>query len=302
MILDFSGMYESTELNQTLELRDGRKLGFAEFGDLNGKPIFHFHGHPGSRYEVLLHGDKPTKLGLHVIAAERPGIGLSDFQPRRKLLDWPDDIIELADHLGIEKFTVEGISGGGPYAAACAYKIPHRLECCAIVGGMGPINMRKKGMMRSNRIDFFIARRLPFIVKYMVKKTMKKLNDPDKAKDFMKRIFKTMAEPDRILVQDSKLLDIFTTEFREAFRSGPDGVTYEEKIYVKPWGFELSDISPDLQVYLWHGGLDVIVPISIGREMCDLIPNCKGYFYPEEAHLSFVYKHFEEIAKVILGQ
>ena len=295
-------MYENAKLNQTFELSDGRKLGFAEFGDLNGKPLFHFHGHPGSRYEVLLHGDKPTILGLHVIAPERPGVGLSDFQPRRKLLEWPDDIVELADHLGIDKFIVEGISGGGPYAAACAYKIPHRLESCAIIGGMGPIKMRKKEMMRSNRIGLFIARWFPFLVKSMVKKTMNKLSEPEKAKDFMKKIFETMAEPDKKLVEDSNLLDIFTREFQEAFRSGPGGVTYEEKIYAKSWGFKLSDISPDLQVYLWHGGLDVNVPISMGREMCKLIPKCKGHFYPEEVHISFVYKHFEEIAKIILGQ
>ncbi len=175
-------MYEDKKLNQTLELSDGRKLGFAEFGDLNGKPFFHFHGHPGSRYEILLYGDKPTKLGLHVIAVDRPGIGLSDFKPKRKLLDWPDDIVELADHLCIDKFVVEGISGGGPYAAACAYKIPQRLECCAIVAGMGPINMRKKEMMRSNRVGLFIARWFPFLVKAIVKKMMDKINDQRRVK------------------------------------------------------------------------------------------------------------------------
>ena len=60
--------------------------------------------------------------------------------------NWPDDIVELADHLGLDKFIVEGISGGGPYSAVCAYKIPHRLDCCAIVAGLGPVDMKKEGM------------------------------------------------------------------------------------------------------------------------------------------------------------
>ena len=152
-----------------------------------------------------------------------------------------------------------------------------------------------------SRVGFFIARWLPFLVKSQVKKTMAEFDNLDTAKSFIKRIFEKMADPDKILVQDSNLLDIFAMEFKEAFRSGPDGITYEEKIYAKSWGFKLSDISPNLQVYLWHGGLDVNIPISIGREMCNLIPNCKGHFYPAEAHISFVYKYFEEIARIITG-
>ena len=117
-------MVESNKEDQVLQLKDGRKLGYAEYGDLSGKPMFHFHGHPGSRLEGKLFGEKPKEHGVHVISVDRPGIGLSDFLPKRTLLDWPDDIIELADHLGLSKFVVEGMSGGGPYAVACAYKIP----------------------------------------------------------------------------------------------------------------------------------------------------------------------------------
>jgi len=101
-------MAEMDKENQILELKDGRNLGYAEAGDLNGIPIFHFHGHPGSRLEVKIFGQKPKEHGIHLILVERPGHGLSDFIPGRTLLDWPDDVIELADHLGLDKFIVEG--------------------------------------------------------------------------------------------------------------------------------------------------------------------------------------------------
>lgn len=65
-------------------------------------------------------------------------MGRSDFQPGRTLLDWPDDVADLADALGIDRFAVLGYSGGAPYAAACAYRLPHRLTACGIVGGGGP--------------------------------------------------------------------------------------------------------------------------------------------------------------------
>ena len=292
-------MSDNSKLHQILDLKDGRKLGFAEFGDLTGIPIFHFHGHPGSRLEILLQGDKPIKHGVHFIAVDRPGIGLSDFKPNRRLIDWPDDIVELADHLGLDKFIVEGASGGGPYSAVCAYKIPHRLNCCVIVAGLGPVDMKKEGMMWSNRIELFIARRLPFLVKMMVKNQIKKFENPEIARKFMLEIFEKMAESDKILAQDPRLLDLFVEEFKEAFRSGPNGVTLDEKIYAQPWGFKLSDISPDLQVYLWHGGLDVNVPISMGHEMCNIIPKCKGFFFPNEGHLSIYFNHFEEMLEIL---
>ncbi len=56
------------------------------------------------------------KTDIRLIGIDRPGMGRSQFQKRRCLLDWPDDVMELADYLGIERFAVLGVSGGGPYA------------------------------------------------------------------------------------------------------------------------------------------------------------------------------------------
>ena len=288
-------MVEFNREDQVLELKDGRKLGYAEYGDTNGKPMFHFHGHPGSRLEDRLLDEKPKEHGVHMISVDRPGVGLSDFQPKRTLLDWPDDIIELADHLGLSKFIIEGISGGGPYAAACAYKIPERLTCCGIIAGMGLSNWSKKGMMRLNRISFFISRRLPFLIKPILKSQKKIFEDQKKIEDFAE----TLPEPDRILFQDPQILNIFVEATKEAFRSGLDGVVLEEKMYAKPWGFDLKDISSDLQVYIWHGEMDVFVPTSFGRKMCELIPNCQGKFIPNEGHLSVSLNHIDEILETL---
>ena len=288
-------MVESNKESQVLELKDGRKLGYAESGDLSGKPIFHFHGHPGSRIEIRLLGQKSKEYGVHVIAIDRPGLGLSDFKPGRTLLEWPDDVIELADYLGLDKFVVEGISGGGPYAAACAYKISDRLTCCGIIAGMELVNWSRKGMMRSNRIGFFISRRLPFLIKTIVKAEMKAFENQDSIVKFAKKL----PEPDREIFQDPHILNIFIETSKEAFRSGLDGAVHEEKIYVKPWGFDLKDISSDLQVYVWHGDMDVFVPSSFGRKMCELIPNCKGFFFSNEGHLSVGLNHLDEILETL---
>ena len=116
----------SENIDQTLKLKDGRTLGYIDLGNKDGKPLFHFHGFPGSRLEATILADRAIVKNIRVICIDRPGMGLSDFKENRTLLDWPDDVVELADALEIDKFAVEGISGGGPYAAACAYKIPDR--------------------------------------------------------------------------------------------------------------------------------------------------------------------------------
>ena len=110
-----------------LRLSDGRALGYAQYGDPEGRPLFFSHGTPGSRTLAQLFDAGARRDGVRLIAPERPGFGRSDFLPDRTFADWPDDVSELADALGFDRFAVAGSSGGGPYAAACAWKLPERL-------------------------------------------------------------------------------------------------------------------------------------------------------------------------------
>ncbi len=98
----------------TLRLRDGRTIGFAVFGDPDGKPGFYLHGFPGTRLEARIADAEATRLGVCIIALDRPGFGLSDYKPGRTIADWTDDLVEAADAFGIDRFPVMGLSGGGP--------------------------------------------------------------------------------------------------------------------------------------------------------------------------------------------
>jgi pimeloyl-ACP methyl ester carboxylesterase len=104
----------SETMNQTVTLRDGRKLGFAEYGEIDGRAVFHIIGSGGSRLEYPADQSILTDLGIRFFATDCPGHGISDPQPDRQLLDWPDDITQLADSLNIQKFYVMGWSAGGP--------------------------------------------------------------------------------------------------------------------------------------------------------------------------------------------
>ena len=107
----------------TIRLQDGRRLGYADLGDAGGTPVFYFHGFPSSRLEACMVEEHARRLGVRLLAVDRPGYGLSDDLPGRTIPDWPDDVVALADALGLERFAVVGSSGGGPYAIACAARI-----------------------------------------------------------------------------------------------------------------------------------------------------------------------------------
>lgn len=132
-----------TERNQQFQLSDGRRLGYDERGAPAGKPVFYLHGSPSSRVEsnLFVSDELLQSLNVRLIAVDRPGMGLSDFQPNRRLLDFPNDLLALADHLKIERFAILAYSGGGPYGEACALSIPDRLTRVGIVSGAAPFNL-----------------------------------------------------------------------------------------------------------------------------------------------------------------
>src|SRR4051812_35482752 len=114
-------------------LKDGRKLAVIEYGDTQGVPVMFFHGTSGSRLLFLEDDEISKELGIRLISLDRPGFGLSDPKANRTLLDWADDVNEAADFLKLGKFSIVGVSGGGAFAAACAYKLAGRLDSVALV-------------------------------------------------------------------------------------------------------------------------------------------------------------------------
>ena len=152
---------EAHTTDRTIRLRDGRRLGYAEWGDRGGWPLLYFHGWPGSRLEARLGDEAARTKGVRLIAVDRPGMGLSDYEPGRTLVDWPDDVLELAAALALERFAVLGISGGGPYAAVCAWKLAGQLKRAGIVSCLAPPDVSGviAGMSRRNRLAFQLVGR-----------------------------------------------------------------------------------------------------------------------------------------------
>src|SRR5215469_9460078 len=154
-----------------LVLRDGRQLGYAHYGHPGGQPVLYFHGHPGSRLEARFAHTAAAAAGFAVIALDRPGYGLSDFQPGRAITDWPADVAQAADALGISRFSVAGASGGGPYALACAWHLPTRVIRAAVISGVGPYQAAgvTRGMRWQNRVAFQLGSRWPGLARWLMR-------------------------------------------------------------------------------------------------------------------------------------
>ncbi|MHB8375730.1 MAG: alpha/beta fold hydrolase [Dehalococcoidia bacterium] len=287
---------ERPRREHVIVLRDGRRLAYAEYGDPAGKPVFFFHGYPGSRAEASLGDEAASGQQVRLIAPDRPGFGLSDFERRRTILDWPRDVAELADALGVERFAVAGISGGGPYAAACAYAIPERLTGAAIISGVGPFDVpgATEGMSRENRVVFWLARRAPQLTRvplFLMAQVVRRW--PQRA---LRQMMKSMPEPDRRVLSDPAIGAAFIADAREAFRFGIGAAVQEGAIYARSWGFRLEDIG--VPVHLWQGGVDTNVPPAMGRYQAKAIPHCIATFYEDEGHLLGV-THMGEILAAI---
>lgn len=279
-----------------IRLQDGRMLGYAEVGDPAGKPVFFFQGTPSSR---LFHPDASiTKaLGVRLITLDRPGFGLSDFQPGRTLLDWPDDVAEVADLLGFDRFAVVGISGGGPYVAASAFRIPQRLTGAAMVSSMGPVGVPgvTEGMPGVRRAGAFIGLHVPWLLRPLMWLGQNPGRDLDR---FFERYTAHNPEPDRLLLAQPEFSGMLKASYAESARQGIRGFAWEVRLMSRPWGFRLEDIT--LPVQLWHGGQDSSTPMAMARYMAGAIPDCQATFFPDEGHF-LLFTHWQEILAALIS-
>jgi len=259
----------------------------------------YFTGGNSSRFEGKWFIEVAKRKQVRLIVPDRPGFGLSDFKPARRLLDWPDDVLELVDTLLIERFSVFGLSGGEPHVLATAYRIPDRIKRTAIVSGTAPPEMRNRfnGMWPPVRLIFLTAKYLPAANRFLLKQMAKFYSD---VKEMTKRMKQAMPPPDALLLeQRPEIIEIFALAAQEAHRNGVNGDALEWKLYVNPWGFELEHIK--IPICLWYGLHDKQVPIGMGQYLAQKIPYAHLKQVEDGGHFSTVNNYIDEILEYAIG-
>lgn len=276
----------------SIRLRDGRRLAFAESGDPSGVPVIFLHGNPGSRYMRHPDDNLTYSLGVRLITPDRPGYGLSDYQPERTLLDCPSDIEQLANMLGLGRFALMGVSAGGPYVAACAWRLGERVTRAAIVSGAAPFD--RAGAMQGVNRDYRNAYTLAGWPEWILHPIMA-MHDRTVRRNPARALSAVMAHSspdDRAVLADPAIAAQVQGWRFEASRQGIRGMRREASILVGAWGFPLEEIRPEVHLWYWEG--DSIVPPQMGRYLASRIPRTVPYFLPGGGHFS-IFTHWKEI-------
>lgn len=271
------------ERSHTITLRDGRRLGYAEWGDPTGVAVVHFHGMPGSRLETHASNTEYADLGVHLVTVDRPGYGLSDRSPRRRLLDWPEDVLELTDALGIERFGLTALSGGGPFALALARRYPERLLGVAIAGCLAPLDgaWAYRGIKRLDRFGLVLARRAPWALTVGYRALRVLL---DRSPDvFLMAMTHDKPDADQLWLHQPEVRTRLEAMLVEAVRGGVLGAVQEVGLLARPWGFRLEDIA--IPVDLYHGDRDDTAPLAHARYLAEAIPRARLHVCPGEGHM-----------------
>ena len=257
----------------TVRVRDGRAVGFAEWGDPNGRPVVVFHGGPGTRRLAVGCEDRADELEVRLVCLERPGFGLSDFAPDRTLIGWADDVADATRALDMGSVVVLGVSAGSPYALACGALLPSLIRQVGVIGGMAPPQFRAQN---------------PF-AELLVR-------DRPEAESAVRRYFEAMradvegsvvamadrAGPDRAVYSRPDVQERFRQTRREAFRSGVDGAVLDLVLLNEPWGFDLADIR--VTTRWWHGSMDPVSPLQTVRHATAAVHDLEFHVYENEGH------------------
>ncbi len=281
-----------------ITLSDGRRLAYAEWGDPEGIPIIHQHGMPGSRLDHAADLEFYRSLGVRVITPDRPGYGLSDPRPRGRLADWPADVTELADRLGIERFGITALSGGGIYALACAAAIPERLTDVVVTGCPAPMDRAGAGdgMRLMTRAGVFLAGRAPRFVEAIVGMLAGVIRRyPDL---FVEGSNRDKPPADRRWMSIRSVKVGAASTLREAFRNGAGGYVHDLRMLAGPWGFDPADIR--VPVELWHGDEDTVIPLHHSQYLASVMPGATLRVCAGEAHM-LMWNHLAEILKAAAG-
>ncbi|MEO1352114.1 MAG: alpha/beta hydrolase [Cyanobacteria bacterium J06635_15] len=292
-----------------LKLKDGRCMAYQTVGDPNGRPVFFFHGSPGSRLEVLSAKAATIAHGWYLIAPDRPGMGQSEFKPGYTLLDYTSDILELADSLGFDTFGVTGHSGGGVTVLSCAYTRPERLDFAFDLGGWAPVTVPELRAHMTPVDRFFAERCIPqqnpntqnvapiwFQVPFTVLGLVAKAFPPAVFIQLLNQS-QYFCDADRAILSTPEAAKFLIETVRESFRQGGEGPAYDALLRYQAWGFELADIS--FPVHIFHGTADISAPYRFAEYKHQHLPNSQLHTYPNEGHF-FLWYHWEDICQATL--
>jgi pimeloyl-ACP methyl ester carboxylesterase len=274
-------------LEGNIAVGDGRRIGFAEFGDPQGRAIFWLHGTPGARRQIPMEARiYAEQQNIRLIGVDRPGIGSSTPHRYDTVVAFADDLRIIADTLGVDKMEVVGLSGGGPYTLGCAAAMPDRVVAAGVIGGVAPtvgsdgITGGLMGTLGTRVAPLLQVAGMPIgLVASAVIRMIRPVASP--AADLYGRV---SPEADRKLLARPEIKAMFLDDLLNGSRKQLSAPFSDVVVFARDWGFQLSDIK--VPVRWWHGDADHIVPYAHGQHVVSRLADSELYPMPGESHLA----------------
>jgi pimeloyl-ACP methyl ester carboxylesterase len=270
----------------TVLLEDGRRLAWSSTGPDSGVPVLYLHGAIGTAVRRTPELDALIdELGLRYVAVSRPGFGESDPCPGRRIADFPADVERLADHLGLDRFAVVGVSAGGPYAIACARAMPDRVAASAAVSSLVPAGPPHRGRSMPAHLRFSLRAlvRWPDVTERSAWRFIRFVERHPRALTRLAKLGSTPA--DRQLLAGAEMSTTAIDSFLAAAAGGVRGMIDDYMTCCTGWGFDPRDVRGE--VHLWHGEQDRFVPVAHARALAAALPRCRARFDADDGHFFF---------------
>ena len=271
---------------QSLSLADWRELGIAQFGDPGGFPLLWFHGTPGARRQIPPDAPAYAKRSkVRLIAPERPGVGWSTSHGDRTLLSFTEDIGELVDALGISRFGVAGLSGGGPHVLAVAHEFPDRVVGAALLGSMVPMHGPDAPSDLPDLLPIALrtVHRLRGPLSDLMTQVLKRIK-PEHIDVVMPLALKILPENDSQIIGTPGFSQMFSEDLYEASRVQFRAQIHDLSALAQDWGFSPRNLQAP--VMSWHGAADMLVPLSHAQHLVNLIPNAELVSIEDQGHFA----------------
>lgn len=289
-------MYSEHNMQPTPKIQEccGLTIGYSEFGDPHGFPVLYCHGTPGSSVECELAEQAARRHGLRFIAPDRPGYGDTEAAYAMGYAAWAQVVMQLLQRLGIERYAVLGISGGGPNALALAAADAERVVALSLVCPLGPTALPELARAMHSFVQWLLRRvqHTPRWLDWLMLKPVAAIGRMlPRVSVASMRLYNGRA--DRSCLSRPAVVELLSKNLRRAFQQGSAGGARDLRLMITPWDFSLERIV--LPVKLWHGTADELLSIEHSRWIASELAHAELQLVAGAGHFSLPFDHIEAI-------
>jgi pimeloyl-ACP methyl ester carboxylesterase len=276
---------------------DGRTLEIRLSGSEVGYPLVFHSGTPSAAVPFPPLERAATTAGLRMVTYSRPGYAASTPRAEQDVWCVADDVIDtvtILDALAIDDFVTLGWSGGGPRALACAALLPDRCRAALSLAGVAPYGVQDldwvSGMGPENVRDFEAAlvgrgALAPFIEAQIAEMATGTAED-------VTAVFGELVDEVDAAALTGEIAEYLARSNRRASMQGVVGLLEDNLVMVRPWGFDVGEIT--VPVSVWQGAHDLMVPFDHGTWLAANVAEARVRLFDDEGHIS-LWNHVDEM-------